>query len=452
MNNPTDQEDGQPIDPVAMYLQHDRWTRDQLVEYQAQALRACREYAYAHSPFYQRFHGGLMDRPLEELPSLTKAMVMEHFDELVTDPAIRLDDVQQHLARGDASQLFLDRYQATVTSGTTGNPGIFLHNRMEGAILGSSFIRSQHWAGITPASRAAVVTTTVSAQMSSQAPIKINGQRVERLQLSASDRLEKLVERLNAWQPDTLLSYSSMAATLANEQREGRLRITPRSVLCSADTLTSQTRRSIEDAWQTRLFHVYGTTEGGVLATECSFHRGMHFFEDFSIVEVVDGNNRPVPPGVQGEKVLITVLFRRTQPLIRYELSDVVCASTIKHCPCGRPFAMLESIQGRMTEVLYLLSTTGKEQAVSLYLFENTLDTLPLSGWQIVQEEDGLHVFLTGASEELGDGYLQDKLRWALTGRGLIVPPITIHRVAALNRNASGKTPMLLSRVARQAA
>jgi hypothetical protein len=51
-----------------------------------------------HSPFYQRFHAGRTDRPLHELPVLTKAMVMEHFDQLVTDPAVSLADVEAHLA------------------------------------------------------------------------------------------------------------------------------------------------------------------------------------------------------------------------------------------------------------------------------------------------------------------------------------------------------------------
>ncbi len=56
-----------------------------------------RTYAYAHSPFHQRFHQGLTDRPLEELPALTKVMVMEHFDDLVTDRAIHCEEVEQYV-------------------------------------------------------------------------------------------------------------------------------------------------------------------------------------------------------------------------------------------------------------------------------------------------------------------------------------------------------------------
>jgi len=66
-------------------------------------LRSLREYAYAHSPFYQGFHQGLTDAPLHELPVLTKAMLMEHFDELVTDHAIRLKEVMAMSTISDAT-------------------------------------------------------------------------------------------------------------------------------------------------------------------------------------------------------------------------------------------------------------------------------------------------------------------------------------------------------------
>ncbi|MEO7020386.1 MAG: hypothetical protein ABI234_09580, partial [Ktedonobacteraceae bacterium] len=402
-------------------------------------------------PFYQHFHHGLMDRPLHELPVLTKAMMMEHFDDLVTDRSIRFHDAQQYLAKADASTPFLNRYQASITSGTTGKPSIFLADPAEGAILMNSFARSLFWGGATPKSRAAVVTSTVATQMSAQMPVNINGQEATRLQLSASDSVETLVRRLNEWQPDVLLCYASTAANLAHEQRQGRLHIAPHSVFCSAETLTSEMRRRIEATWQTQLFNAYSLTESGILAMECSFHQGMHLFEDSSILEVVDQNNRPVPPGTPGAKVLLTVLFRRTQPLIRYEVSDLVQVSTQERCPCGRPFALLESVQGRTPDVLYFLSSNGKEEGVYPYLFHNTLDALPISGWQVVQEHDGLHIFLTGASQELRDEHVRDALRQALTTRGVIVPTIVIHRVTTLTQNASGKVSMLISHLPRQA-
>src|SRR5215469_8203897 len=101
------------------YLNHDRWTRQQLEDYQARALQACRNYAYEHSPFYQRFHRGLTDRPLQELPVLTKTMLMEQFDELVTDRTIRLEDVRQYMADPGGQEHFLNQYRVMATSGST---------------------------------------------------------------------------------------------------------------------------------------------------------------------------------------------------------------------------------------------------------------------------------------------------------------------------------------------
>ena len=120
-----------PLSEMRQLRQRDHWTRQQLETHQSQALHHLREYVYANSPFYQRFHQGLTDRPLHELPMLTKAMMMEHFDELVTDRAIRLKDVQAHQAHLHGDERFLGRYWVNATSGSTGHPGLFLFNCAE---------------------------------------------------------------------------------------------------------------------------------------------------------------------------------------------------------------------------------------------------------------------------------------------------------------------------------
>src|SRR5215217_2447958 len=119
--------------------QRDRWTRCKLEEHQAQALRYLRQYAYARSPFYGRFHRGLADRPLGDLPILTKETVMEHFDELVTDPTVRLADVEARLTTlSGGDELFGERYRVASTSGSTGRRGLFLWDPDEwGAVLAS---------------------------------------------------------------------------------------------------------------------------------------------------------------------------------------------------------------------------------------------------------------------------------------------------------------------------
>jgi len=438
------QEEYQPLADYDACAQHERWTRQQLEDYQAHALHVCRSYAYAHSPFYQKFHHGLLDRPLHELPVLNKATVMEHFDELVTDREVRLSDLRRYLA-GDQTKLFLDRYRVTVTSGSTGQPGVFLNNRVEGAAAANTFMRGQIWGGITAQSRVAAVTSPLPAHVTAQFPVLVvDGQKVPYLQLSTTVTPKALVEHLNEFQPDVLIAYPSIASVLTDELRQGRLHISLKVIFCGGETLPEEMRRRIEEAWGVRIFNMYGATESAPVAGECSAHMGLHLFEDFTIVENVDENNQPVPPGEVGAKILLTVLYRRTQPLIRYEVADMVRVSPHGPCPCGRPFTLLESILGRTGEGLSFQTITGKEEAVSTLQFETVFDALPISAWQIAQEADGLHVFLRGAQEELKTEQVHQALREFFARRELVIPPIAIHRTADLTRNATGKTPALL--------
>ena len=260
------------------------------------------------------------------------------------------------------------------------------------------------------------------------------------------------MRQLNEWQPDMVAGYPSMMRVLAEEQRQGRLHIAPRFLVSVSETVTDETRRRIEQIWHTRLFNMYATTEGGIMAMECRYHRGLHLFEDLVIVEVVDAHNRPVPPGVYSEKVLMTVLFSRTQPLIRYEVSDRVSLSSRAHCLCGRPFALLEGIEGRAPEVLHFPARAGGEVAVHPLVLYRVMETVPVSGWQVVQERDGLQVLLSGGQEEPSEETLTNALQQALARQGAKVPPIRIQHVAAIPRNASGKAALIVSPVAHASA
>lgn len=129
---------------------HDRWTRRHLQTYQIQVLDRLRTYAYALSPFYQQFHNGLFHRPLHELPVLTKAMLMEHLDDVVTDRTIRVHNVEAYLTAARCDERFLNRYWVNATSGSTGQRGLFLFNFAEWSMVLASYTRVYAWGGASP--------------------------------------------------------------------------------------------------------------------------------------------------------------------------------------------------------------------------------------------------------------------------------------------------------------
>jgi putative adenylate-forming enzyme len=432
--------------------QRDRWTRSQLEKYQGRALRLVREHAYARSPFYGRFHRGFADRPLKDLPVLTKQMVMEHFDELVTDPTVRLAEVEAHLTTlSGGDELLGGRYRVASTSGSTGRRGIFLWDPSEWATILASYNRSFDWAGVgaglTHRTRMAVVSSTTPWHQSARVGASVSSPWVPTLRIDSGDPLESIVERLNSFQPKVLVAYASMAYLLAEEQLAGRLRISPGFVFGSSEVFTDKARRCVEEAWGNKPFEVYAATEPAGIASECEQHRGMHLFEDLVITEVVDENNKPVPPGVYGEKVLVTVLFSRTMPLIRYEMSDSVRPASSPHCPCGRPFALIDGIQGRAEDVLGFPATSGGQVSVQPIVFHRVMDAVPASGWQVAQGPEGLTVLLSGVREGFADATLIDSLRQELAAQGAIVPPVEVRRVPNIPRTTVGKAPLIKSYV-----
>src|SRR5919107_1191458 len=432
--------------------QRDRWTRRQLEEHQGRALHRMREYAYARSLFYRRFHKGFCERPFQGLPILTKEMVREHFDELVTDPALRLAEVEAHLATlSGGDELFDGRYRVASTSGSTGRQGLFLWDPGEWATILASYNRSFDWAGVgaglTHRTKMAVVSSTTPWHQSARVGASVSSPWVPTLRLDSGNPLESIVERLNGFQPKVLVAYASMAHLLAEEQLAGRLRISPGFVFASSEVFTEQARRRVGEAWGRKAFEVYAATEPAGIASECEQHRGMHLFEDLVITEVVDENNKPVPPGVYGLKVLVTVLFSRTMPLIRFEMSDSVRPGTSPQCPCGRPFALIDGIQGREEDVLRFPAAAGGQVWVQPIVFPRVMDAVPAGGWQVVQGPERLSVLLSGVRGGFTAAALADSLRRELESQGARVPPVKVERVQAIPRTAFGKAPLIKSEV-----
>jgi phenylacetate-CoA ligase len=100
----------------------------------------------------------------------------------------------------------------------------------------------------------------------------------------------------------------------------------------SSEVLTHDARDMATRAWHVPPYNVYAATETGGIAAECREHHGLHVFEDLVVPEVVDENYQPMSPGVTGARLLVTVLFSRTIPLIRYEMTDRVRLATTQPC------------------------------------------------------------------------------------------------------------------------
>ena len=303
------------------------WTKPELERHQQERCAALRRFAVDRSPFYKTFHSGMANRPLRELPILTKAILMENFDDLVTDRSIHLADLETYLKQDDAPALFRDRYVVLATSGSTGRRGVFLFNDEEWINAVAAITRPLAWAGIArpfrKPPRSALIASKTPWHYSARIGVTLSSRLLPSLRLDAAEPVESMVRRLNDWQPQALAGYPSVLRQLAEEQIAGRLHLKLRSAAASAEVLTDETKRRAKQAWGVRIFDTYGATEYSPIAAECA-HGRKHLFEDGAIIEIVDEKGHAVPPGEAGDRILLTVFNRTTQPLIRYEISDMV--------------------------------------------------------------------------------------------------------------------------------
>jgi putative adenylate-forming enzyme len=432
---------------------HERWSPEQVRAHRRRRLLAIVRHAAAHSPFYRERLAGIElsdDLDLAALPTLDKATMLAHFDRLVTDPRLSLATVERHIAALEEGETRSDpklwgEYRVLASGGTSGHRGIFLYGRADWAEavggLARCTISHLDFAPRLPRRRQAAVVAEHPLHISGRfnRTLDIGAHRM--LRLDARAPIGEVVAALDGFQPQHLVTYPSLAALLAERQLAGDLHIAPRVVSTSAEVRTAEMERRIVAAWGRAPFDLYVATETGCIAAECERHGGLHVFEDLVHIEVVDDEHRPVPAGQPGSRVLLTNLFNRTQPLIRYELDDLLTISP-RSCPCGRPFPLLESVGGRSEDVLELPAQGGGSIAVHPVALHSPLERMAaLSEYRIVHRDGELRVEAVlngdgaGACEEI-----ESRLGTALAERGARPLPIRVERVGEIPRHpGSGK-------------
>jgi phenylacetate-coenzyme A ligase PaaK-like adenylate-forming protein len=144
--------------------------------------------------------------------------------------------------------------------------------------------------------------------------------------------LPEVIAGLNAFQPDMLLGYTTALKILAEQQREGALKIAPVLITASGEATTRGDKEVLEQAFGCGVINAYGCSEhlgmGGALPGSDE----LVLYDDDLIFECRD------------DHTLVTNLFNHTLPLIRYRMSDTLRpVATDAH----RPYLVVENLIGR---------------------------------------------------------------------------------------------------------
>jgi phenylacetate-CoA ligase len=340
---------------------------------QQKRFQSLLEFTRLHSRFYQRLYQHLPQHitQLTDLPPVTKGDLMQHFDEWVTDPQVRHNEVNTFIA--DMALIgvpYLGRYAVWRTSGTTGSPGIFLHDADALATYIALLITrcylswttvDNFWRMIQQRWRTAFVFATSGHFASNTFETVTHQLRPGSSEtppiFSAHMALSDLVDALNARHPAILATYPSVLATLTREQASGRLKIKPILIATGGECLKPFVKQQAIEVFQCNVHDAYAASEFMGIAFDCP-HGRLHVNSDCVILEPVDADYQPLAPGSPPHTVLLTNLVNRVQPIIRYEMGDSVSFDT-HPCRCGNPLPTIV-VEGRDDEILSFATPMGK--------------------------------------------------------------------------------------------
>ena len=424
---------------IPEHLQRLTRSPQQIQAAQRDGLRRLLTHAVTHSPFHRRRLAGVDPERLEpadlsSLPVMTKADMMAALDDVVTDRRLTRELVEQALAAtGTQPVPILDHYLALASGGSSGQRGLVVFDPAAAVAFALSLVRPllarlRALGGPPPGglpvamvAAASAVHVTGAAPALSAGP----GMPLRFLPVPVTLPLPQIVERLNALQAPALYGYPSMLARLAAEQRAERLHVAPLAVTTTGETLLPQTRAAITEAFGAPVVDNFGSTEG-LVGASAPGDSVLVFNTDLCIVELVDSDNRPVPPGVPSAKVLVTNLYNLTQPLIRYELTD----SFVRQPDAPDNGHLQARVQGRADEVLHYQTVDVHPHVIRSVM----LRCAEVVDYQVRQRAHGIEVDAIVAGTATTQA-LSTRLAEALAHAGLSHPQVSVRIVDDLQRH-----------------
>jgi phenylacetate-CoA ligase len=342
-------------------------TRADVEAAQLQKFRALARHAQARSPYYARI---VSERRLDlgacvprDFPVLTKSLLMANFDDIVTDRRVTRQVVSEFLTHStDPSEQLFDEMTVMHTSGTSGEVGYFLYSPTDYYRLRRAAMRNRkalrgmlprlafrfrrvrlafygatggHFAGVTG----------VASMQRGLAKWFIDARSFE-----VNTPLPVVVRAINDFQPDALWGYTTALKMLGAEQRAGRLKVAPKTVIATGETVTKADAEYLSASFGGAVaLSMYACTEHMMLGMSNANAQSMTLFDDNLIFEFHEDHS------------IITNLFNYTLPLIRYRMSDILRPISAPDAPR----IVIEGLVGRAERLPLFSNAAGEQDFIS---------------------------------------------------------------------------------------
>ena len=424
------------------FAEFDAASPNEQLEMQAKSLRRLLDHAYRTTPHYRRLFDDLGFRSTDWIPG-----------EALPLPMLSRDDLRFRNDELRSRQFTMDELRAGRTGGTTSTPVLlwrdleglrdktalqFHLNRQAGFDQGDSVLMiwgAERDLAMNPSWRWKLYEQTLMRRYPAPA-----GQLSDAI-------FDSFLQKLNRHRPKVLYGYSATTARFAEYLTANSFaHHNPESIILTAEPLSSDDRKIIENTFGCKATEHYGSRDVGMVASQCEEHRGLHFHPAGCFVEFVEAGTTP-----EGRmyRLLITDLLNYGMPLIRYDTEDCVLLEE-SPCPCGRHSSpAVRSILGRTLDNFTLIDGTQIPGiAITVVMAKIGRGFENVSQVQLVQKEtDLMHLRYSANGNELAirqelnkfqegvEDLFKSRLRWTET------------RLPEILREESGKLRLCISEV-----
>jgi len=334
------------IIPILDELHGNQWLPPaDIEEIQWSKLRKLLEQASTHVPYYRdlfRERGievETLGRPsdLEAIPFLTKKLIRENRERLVTEDPLRSGYASSTGgSTGDTLYFYCDRAASPVRRANTArqlrNLGVEIGDRQL-KLWGFSFDKS------------------LRQRVTEGAKHFFNNLRCIS-SFGMSDRVMREYADLERFfRPALIVAYPSALAVFSEFCKKMSLKLhAPRAIVSSGERIYPHQRELIEEVFGAPVYDRYGSREFADIACECPEREGLHLMNDLYFVEVIHESGTTAGEGETGE-IVVTDLSNYYMPFIRYRTGDLAVPSG-RACSCGRGLPLLERIEGRAFDAI----------------------------------------------------------------------------------------------------
>jgi len=322
-------------------------SRPELEKLQLERLKKTVQHCM-NSEFYQKRFAEMGITP-DDIQSL---------DDVKKLPFTTKEDLRENYPFGLACVPMKDCVRLHSSSGTTGNPTVVLHSQKDLAEWAEAVARCLWMVGSRPED--VFQNSAGYGMFTAGLGFQYGAEKVGMLTVPAAagntTRQIKFIRDFGTTVLHAIPSYASRIYEVMQQEGCDPRRDTKLRVLCiGAEPHSEEQRKRIEENLGVKAYNSYGISEmmGPGVAFECQEQNGLHIWEDYFIVEIIDPVTlEPVPDGQLGELVLTTI-NREAMPLLRYRTRDLTRILP-GECPCGRHHKRLARLQGRSDDMIIL--------------------------------------------------------------------------------------------------